>query len=217
MEALMGWLYFHVEPGVSTYDALARDFAESFKKVEPGAHATTSGAFYAVMTFEPDETSDYMRQVYEPCADGKYRYLLVCLIDRKSKDFYNFGYKDMDELMGPVADDCPVRLLDMLSPLTNRMDDDGPTQWARNFRERCRRHVEVRRERKLMLQPGAVIATEKPIRWTDGHESSRYRVESHRVRGNKRETAVLRSLEGGGLYRIPRNLMDYGPQTIEVL
>ena len=32
-------------------------------------------------------------------------------------DFYNFGYKDMDETMGPNAAEAPARVLDALTPL----------------------------------------------------------------------------------------------------
>ena len=39
-----------------------------------------------------------------------------------------FGYKDMDERMGPVIDSCPERILDLLTPLP---DCDHPEQYCR--------------------------------------------------------------------------------------
>lgn len=209
----MGWLFFHKEAGVSTYDALKRDFPNTLAQAE--AHATTSDGFYAVIAKDPADVTDFVRSVYEPCPDGKLRMLMVCMIKHAPKDHYNFGYKDMDELMGPVLDTCPVKLLDMLSPLNLETGGDN-ARWAQNFRDRCRARAEGRKARKEVIKDGALIETANPIRWSDGHESRRYRVEAHRVRGNKRETLVFRSLDNRGLYRIPSNLMDYGPTPAEV-
>lgn len=39
-----------------------------------------------------------------------------------------FGYKDMDERMGPVIANCPARILDLLTPLP---DCDHPEQYCR--------------------------------------------------------------------------------------
>lgn len=47
-----------------------------------------------------------------------------------SRDYYNFGYKDMSEDMGPYQTDCPARILDLLTPTTS--------QYANDWRRACR-------------------------------------------------------------------------------
>lgn len=66
-------------------------------------------------------------------------FALVCLVDHNPRDpeGYVFGYKDMDEGMGPVESDCPVDILDMLTPT------DRP--YAIAWRERCRVNAARRR------------------------------------------------------------------------
>lgn len=55
----------------------------------------------------------------------------VCLTNVDSSDYYNFGYKDMDESVGPFSYDCPLSILDLLSPTENEL--------ALEWREQCRR------------------------------------------------------------------------------
>ena len=45
------------------------------------------------------------------------------------RDYYNFGYKDMDETMLPCFYDCPVRILKLLTPTDNAN--------ANEWRHRC--------------------------------------------------------------------------------
>jgi len=46
-----------------------------------------------------------------------------------AKGYYNFGYKDMTESMGPNEDSCPSRILKLLTPPDN--------EYATNWRNRC--------------------------------------------------------------------------------
>ena len=48
------------------------------------------------------------------------------------KDFYNFGYKDMDETMGPGEAKCPANILALLTEPDN--------EFALSWRERCRQY-----------------------------------------------------------------------------
>jgi hypothetical protein len=48
----------------------------------------------------------------------------------RAVDGYTFGYKDMDETMGPYLHRCPVRILDMLTATDN--------EYTNAWRERCR-------------------------------------------------------------------------------
>lgn len=57
-------------------------------------------------------------------------YAAVCLTSVDSKDYYNFAYKDMSEDMGPGCYDCPIGILDLLTPTEN--------EYAMEWRRMCR-------------------------------------------------------------------------------
>lgn len=87
--------------------------------------------------------------------------------------YYNFGYKDMDETMGPNASECPARVLDLLAPLgecptphPHREHDYCGTCAAREWRSRCR-EVAGNRARAARVKPGQVLRFAKPIRFAD--------------------------------------------------
>lgn len=65
---------------------------------------------------------------------------LVILMQRHAADFHNFGYKGMDESMGPEAQ-CPARILDLLTPTDST--------YALEWRERCRANLARRADAKL--------------------------------------------------------------------
>lgn len=58
-------------------------------------------------------------------------FAIVILTSSDKANGYNFGYKDLDEFMGPCASKCPNSILDLLSPT----DHEGALAW----RERCRK------------------------------------------------------------------------------
>lgn len=43
----------------------------------------------------------------------------VFITSTSKKDYYNFGYKDMEETMGPGDCDCPKSIIDLLSETNN--------------------------------------------------------------------------------------------------
>ena len=49
----------------------------------------------------------------------------ICLTAIDNKEYYNFGYKDMDETCGPYKFDCPKSILDLLTPTEN----DCANEW----------------------------------------------------------------------------------------
>jgi len=55
---------------------------------------------------------------------------LVCLLKYQRNDYFNFGYKDMDETMGPYYYDCPVSILNQLTPIGSEL--------ANKWRNKCR-------------------------------------------------------------------------------
>src|SRR5262245_11205903 len=123
----MGWTFLHRERGMKDVDFFKREFGDEFAK-NVKATASKAGVFYAVYETEKDRGGRLV-----PDENGKVRTALVVLTRRVPKDYYNFGYKDLDEFMGPCESDCPERLLDMLSPLKDEDAGDG-SRWAAGWR-----------------------------------------------------------------------------------
>jgi hypothetical protein len=78
---------------------------------------------------------------------------------------YNFTYKDMDDTMGPSEDECPARILDLLTPT----DSDWSNQW----RARCRDNAE-RLSRSRALPQGSFIRFERAYEFSNDYEVTRF-------------------------------------------
>lgn len=128
----MGWSFMHRERG-TTNEAF---FAREFPSCEILACATVKGTFYAAMCLRADRTVVFG---------------MVCLTQFCRGD-YNFGYKDLDETMGPYADDCPARVLDWLTPTDNAT--------ANEWRARCRAKAS-----KPVPRIGEWIRLARPVRF----------------------------------------------------
>lgn len=70
---------------------------------------------------------------------------LVLLIHHMPRSYYNFGYKDMDETMGPYYFNCPAKILDLLTPIDN--------DYANTWRAKCREAL----ARKKKMPAGTII------------------------------------------------------------
>lgn len=69
--------------------------------------------------------------IYESVPENERKtWAAVFLTSVDSRDYFNFSYKDMDESMGPCECDCPLSILNMLSPTED--------EWALAWRQRCR-------------------------------------------------------------------------------
>ena len=120
----------------------------------------------------------------------------VCLVryNPRDREGYVFGYKDMDETMGPCESDCPPAILDMLTP-TN-------STYAVEWRARCRANAARRKAQsaKPKPKPGQIIVFDPPLRFSDGRTLDRFEVLENRRSGR---TMIYRDPVAGGLYRIP--------------
>ena len=120
----------------------------------------------------------------------------ICLVryNPRDREGYVFGYKDMDESMGPYECDCPEPILDLLTPT----DCEYALQW----RARCRENTAARRARAAKPSPraGQVIVFDEPLSFADGRSFERLEVvanpRSHR-------TVLFRAPASSNLYRIP--------------
>lgn len=68
---------------------------------------------------------------------------------RGSRDRYEgWGYKDLDERMGPCETNCPVSYLNIVP---------DPGGYATEWREKVRRNAATKASKKAALKPGAVV------------------------------------------------------------
>ncbi|MCL6560684.1 MAG: hypothetical protein K6U74_18200, partial [Firmicutes bacterium] len=91
----------------------------------------------------------------------------VCLLHYTPSYINNFGYKDMEESMGPYQYDCPERILRLLTPTEN--------EYALKWREKCWENIQKRKARPRLTE-GAVIEFAEPISFADGWEEKVFQV-----------------------------------------
>src|ERR1017187_8230297 len=132
METAMGSTSLHREPGQSDRAFFEAEFPETLtQRGEILACATVGGTFYAAVCDK----------------DSGSTWALVIMIIR-SRGYWNFTYKEMDETMGPAEDRCPARILDMLSPTRN--------EYASGWPRRCRQNA-ARLARATAIRPGDMV------------------------------------------------------------
>ena len=131
----MGWTSYHVEPkyknGKSYIDRkeecdklfnqpiVTMESKEPIGKYEVIKSCVNASTYYAAVK---------MTKFAEPENATIFGVVVLTKIDNNS--MYNFSYKDMDETMGPCKYDCPVGILNILSPTENK--------YANEWREKCR-------------------------------------------------------------------------------
>lgn len=189
----MGWLIYNHTPA-SNRDEIARLCTwESEAGRGYPVHISQKGyIWYAAVRVEPkegrlpsghDATGDY-----ETDAAGSYTFAAVFLTTRQGG---GWGYKDMDETMGPNEAQAPLKLLDLLSPTTS--------EWALKWRQKCRDNAALKCRH---LKPGDVIRLEQPLRFTDGSERQTFRVSTDKYPGARRSRTVFVCTETGAACRI---------------
>jgi hypothetical protein len=106
----------------------------------------------------------------------------------------HFGYKSMDETMGPCEASCPAAILGLLGPTTN--------EHAHEWRVRCRANLAHAASINAKPTPriGQTIVFDPPLQMTSGRTAARFEVVA-----NPRGTATprYRDTETRQLCRIP--------------
>lgn len=112
----------------------------------------------------------------------------LCVYMLGSERDFGWGYKAVDESMGPVHRDCPASYLDEA--------DEPPNEYAREWREACRANA-ARRKAQAAKRP------EPGERWScRGRSCKEIRIVS--VEGRR---FVARNVADGQLYRIPKKIL----------
>lgn len=94
----MGWSFEHRDKGMTNVAFFADKMGDRYEIVDG---ATVAGTFYAATRNRETGLVD----------------CFVALTRWVPNDWFNFGYKDMSESMGPSEARCPARILDLLSPI----------------------------------------------------------------------------------------------------
>jgi hypothetical protein len=127
--------------------------------------------------------------------DERFVFAAVCLVryNPRDREGYIFGYKDMDETVGPNESDCPETILNLLTPT------DHP--YAQAWRTRCRESAAARHSlsRKPSPRPGQTIVLDQPMSFRDGRTLDRFEVV---VNPRSHRTVLFRAPDSGRLYRI---------------
>ena len=152
----MGWTFTHKPKDQSVKAFFEKEFKSEHGRVLDCAVKNR----VAYIAFERSNGSG-RREVF----------CIIALLQYRPRDQFNFGYKDMDECMGPFAADCPARILDLLTDT----DDKIALKW----RKTCCEHL-AREKRIKKLQPGTVIELATELRFTDGRRLKRLRLVSRR-------------------------------------
>jgi hypothetical protein len=179
----MGWLYMQ---STGSFKGPKQYLDNQFTYERPDS-AMTSKVLKSALC----EMRTYYAAV-EHVIDGKREvFAVVCLVNynKRAKDGYVFGYKDMDETMGPCERNCPASILDMLTPT------EAP--YAIAWRASCRKRIE-----KVQPIVGDVIVFEAPVLFSNGKSHARF--ELVQPWWNKKLVRLMALDGAGGLYRIPR-------------
>jgi hypothetical protein len=169
----MGWTFTNRPPGKTDREFFSDRFGHPFTH-----SASINGAFYGVIEV-PAEKEERL----QPDDRGMVRLAVVilCKRERSPSDGYNFGWKEMDEFMGPNASECPPTLLKRLSPFKPEAlikpppTEDGfeihaPAQYAADWRERCRQAAENR----ATLVVGDRFTLPYTLNFSDGVEEASF-------------------------------------------
>ena len=105
---------------------------------------------------------------------------LIILTQWAPNDLYNWGYKDMDEAMGPFEYKAPRRILELLSPLEELYEkpaDDSEGRFnaylsAKEWREKAWAY-----QNRPRPKPGDTVTFAAPLKFTNGAELSEFTYE----------------------------------------
>ncbi len=144
----MGWTYTRKDKNTKIIDFFKEEFNSERGEVVDCAVVARRTAYIAYR--------------YKAGNLAGHTFALVCLLDYRNYDYCNFGYKDMDESMGPCEAECPERILNLLSPLS--ADVLKGSGYALEWRVKCYANL----ANKKTLKNGDIIQFATPLHFTNG-------------------------------------------------
>ena len=187
----MGWTYHNKPENVKAYlNALYTWNRDDYQKGEFRSYKVIKSAivnfkeYYAAV-----EERNNKNEVIRVFAG-------VCMINyvRDPNEHYNFGYKDMDESVGPCISNCPKAILELLTPL-----DPTTKRYAQDWRDSCWANINKRKH----VKTGNTLTFTNPIKFTDGTQHTIFTVIKHPYRSRK----VMYQAQNGKYYKLPRRLI----------
>ena len=158
----MGWLYKHDpidDPVAYLTDQYNHD----------GEHRT-----YRVLAAARVANTVYMAvKIIQKTTGNSYVLAAVILISNSRK--HGFGYKDMDECMGPCECACPDRIMRLLSPIADISSPSYAAEWRARVAARKITDAELRTKRK-QLRPGSIVTLEREVSFRDGTKAIAFRM-----------------------------------------
>ena len=199
----MGWL-FYTDRRVSNY---AEEKAEIMRicrhvgsevKQEPIQMSKVGSTWYVAVRTTPIGDFKIKNTDFVLDENGSYVFAAVFLV---RYDDGCFGYKDMDESMGPAEAKAPISLLDKLSKLAT--EDTYAHRWRRD----CRAWAAI-----PSYNVGDVIKLAKPVNLTDGSKVEV--VECTTYRRGRRNMRCYKDRRTGTLCRLSKPCL-IGSELIE--
>ena len=190
----MGWLYC----AASRSDLIAhikRDIQTS-TNLTPIEYSTTGNFLYALVDVHPTETKP------------AYKTILVFKMAGGNSDspHYRWGYKDMDESMGPYAYTCPLKFLD-----ASTCDSPFAIAWRAACREAHAKKAAIAKGSKSLKVGLTYLFTDAPdTPWFDTHGKN-FRLS---IRDNKE---CWRSIKSGCFIKAPKSWplkQNYNPTLL---
>jgi hypothetical protein len=144
----VGWTYSNRTKGLTTRQWFEEEFEWGpGKRREIVADGISGATYYAAVRDNED------------LGHGHGHVWAFVAVTRRAAGYWNFGYKDMDETMGPWDAEAPARVLDVLSPT----GDDTALEW----RARCRAHNACQAFARR-VRPGTRLRFLEPVEFADG-------------------------------------------------
>lgn len=122
---------------------------------------------------------------------GKW-FVLAAVILISNTQKHGFGYKDMDETVGPYECACPDRIMRLLSPITDIPSPSYAAEWRAHVAARKTADAELRTKRK-QLRPGSIVTLEREVSFRDGTKAIAFR-----MRFLRRKTPVFEPVDRPG-------------------
>lgn len=142
----MGWMYMHRDKGVTDKEFFSKEFNYSENGNEGRVIETSRKGSIVYIAYQTrrDDSDTYRVSA------------IVCLTSWNHKEKFNFGYKDIDESMGPVECNCPEKILDLLTPT----EQEYAVKWRNKCRDNIKRHKNLPK-----LSEGMIVDFEEPFSW----------------------------------------------------
>lgn len=136
----MGWLFSHYESKKDLANKLVKQVEES-KALYLG-HSLVGNILYVAIQYVKEEETLVANEVVK--LNKPVSCILIYKLEHNRKDYYNWGYKDMDESMHPYYYACPLKLLQITD--LHKPDNENSKTW----REEVVKYHKAKKELKAI-------------------------------------------------------------------